>query len=347
MSRPPAQLDLFASRPSLPEDARQEAMPSRGVRPAPVPEHLQLVAAQLPADIRIGTSSWSFPAWAGLVYDAEVSKARLARDGLAAYARHPLLRSVGIDRSYYAPLTTDTFAAYADVVPTEFRFLVKAHELCTIDRFPRHARYGAQGGTRNRLFLDASYTADVVVRPFVEGLGPKAGPLLFQFPPQDVAALGGAERFAERLCGFLGALPVGPLYAVEMRNAELLTPTYVQALVTTGACHCLSAHPALPPIAAQIRLTRAALTRAMVIRWMLRRGLAYDEARDLYRPFNRIVDEDPATRDAIATGCVAAAATHRPAFVIINNKAEGSAPLTAFRLAEDIAGRLAGSAPVG
>jgi uncharacterized protein YecE (DUF72 family) len=29
---------------------------------------------------------------------------RLARTGLRAYAQHPLLRSVGIDRTYYAPI---------------------------------------------------------------------------------------------------------------------------------------------------------------------------------------------------------------------------------------------------
>ena len=248
---------------------------------------------------------------------------------------------MGIDRSYYAPLSSEALAAYAAAVPADFRFLMKAHELCTIDRFPRHERYGAQRGTRNSLFLDPGYATDTVVRPFIAGLELTGGPLLFQFPPQDVASLGGPARFVERLHSFLRALPRGPLYAVEIRNAELLTSLYVDALVDAGASHCLNAHPTMPPLATQAHLAQRAMTRAEVIRWMLSRGLGYDEARDRYRPFNRIVDDDLATRDAVAARCVAAAHAGRPAFVIINNKAEGSAPLSVFRLAERIVERLA------
>jgi len=62
--------------------------------------------------------------------------------------------------------------------------------------------------------LQASYAADMVVAPFVEGLGEKAGPLVFQFPPQDTRAFGGPARFVERLHAFFAALPRGPLYAV-------------------------------------------------------------------------------------------------------------------------------------
>lgn len=332
-ARQSAQLDLFRL-PSLPAAAHQS-----GIAAAVVPEPLQLVAQRLPRDIRIGTSSWSFPGWAGLVYGTDASQPRLAREGLAAYARHPLLRTVGIDRSYYAPVHREALAAYAAAVPADFRFLMKAHELCTVDRFPPHERYGAQRGTRNGLFLDAAYAADSIVAPFIEGLGETGGPLLFQFPPQNVAALAGPGGFAERLHAFLCALPRGPLYAVEVRNAELFTSRYVDALVDAGACHCLSAHPTMPPIAIQARVAARACARATVVRWMLPRGLGYEQARDRYRPFNRIVDADPATRDAIAALCVAAAAVSRPAFVIINNKAEGSAPLSAFHLAERIVER--------
>ncbi|WP_204320593.1 hypothetical protein, partial [Klebsiella pneumoniae] len=54
--------------------------------------------------LRIGTSSWSYPGWDGLVYAGEYSDSMLARKGLAAYAQHPLLRTVSIDRGFYAPI---------------------------------------------------------------------------------------------------------------------------------------------------------------------------------------------------------------------------------------------------
>ena len=105
---------------------------SRTVGAAAVPEDVQAVAGALPGNIRLGTSSWSFPGWEGLVYDREASKAHLARRGLGAYAKHPLLRTVGIDRTFYAPIPASEFAAYAEAVPEDFRFLVKASSECTM-----------------------------------------------------------------------------------------------------------------------------------------------------------------------------------------------------------------------
>ncbi len=96
------------------------------VAPAETDDELQRLARRLPASIRLGTSSWSFPGWQRIVYGGEYDEARLARDGLPAYARHPLLRTVGIDRSFYQPLSAQQYAAYARQVPEEFRFLVKA-----------------------------------------------------------------------------------------------------------------------------------------------------------------------------------------------------------------------------
>ena len=76
---------------------------------------------------------------------------------------------------------------------------------------------------------------------------------------------------------------------------------------------------------------------ALIVRWMLHAGLKYQVARDRAQPVDRIVDEDPASRETIATAVIDALIAERPAFVIANNKAEGSAPLSIFRLAERVA----------
>jgi hypothetical protein len=70
-----------------------------------------------------------------------------------------------------------------------------------------------------------------------------------------------------------------------------------------------------------------------VIRWNLHAGFGYEEAKSRYAPFDRLVDEDPATRLAIAGLCRDCVARGDEAWVIANNKAEGSAPLTLERLA--------------
>lgn len=320
------QLSLFPD--SAPKPRRGE------VGPAPVDDETRRIAAALPASIRIGTSSWSFPGWNGIVFDRAASKAVLARRGLAAYAQHPLLRMVGVDRSYYTPLERATFAEYAAAVPEDFRFLVKACEQCTVARYPRHPRYGDQGGKVNPLFLDAGFTRDLVVAPMIEGLANKSGPLVFQFPPQHRGAMGG-DDFADVLHTFLAALPVGPTYAVEIRDAALLTREYAQALASAGAVHCFNVHPKMPAMDRQRDVVGD--QPELVVRWMLGHEQEYEQARSRYDPFDRIVDADPAARRRIADLCLDARRRGCNASVAINNKAEGSAPLSARALAAHIA----------
>lgn len=50
--------------------------------------HAEL-AGVLPKNLRIGTSSWSYPGWIGTVWDREYSEGALSKHGLSAYAQHP------------------------------------------------------------------------------------------------------------------------------------------------------------------------------------------------------------------------------------------------------------------
>jgi uncharacterized protein YecE (DUF72 family) len=271
------QLGLFADEMS-PTDAAP-------VGPAHVDERILGIAARLPKDLRLGTSSWSFPGWAELVYDRRASERLLAQHGLGAYAEHPLLRSVGVDSTYYRSVDEAVFREYADAVPDDFRFLVKAERAVTA---PSDGRPGSVRG-ENPLFLHPSYATEAVVGPFVTGLGGKAGPLLFQFSPMPARGLGG-EAFYERLSRFLSALPPGPMYAVELRTPALLTERYVEVLREQGGIHAYTVHSSMPPLARQFALVRPHEQPALVIRWMLHSGLGYEAARDRYAPFDRTLD---------------------------------------------------------
>jgi uncharacterized protein YecE (DUF72 family) len=321
----------------------EEEVESGGVAPAVVDEEQRAVAARLPPEVRLGTSSWSFPGWKGLVYRDEHSEAVLARRGLAAYAAHPLFGSVGLDRTFYAPVGADVMAAYAAAVPARFRFLVKAHEALALARYPNHARYGAQRGQHNPLYLDVAWARDQVVAPFVDGLGAKAGVLLFQLAPQPAELLAGPgapgksapRRFAERLYRFLRDLPKGPRYAVEVRTAELLSPDLAACLRAAGVAPCLAAMPGLPPLDVQAELTGAA-GHDLVVRWLLAPHHDYDGAKQAYEPFDKLVDPDRSVRGAITKLVVDAVAQAHGVTVIINNKAEGSSPLSVIALSRAI-----------
>lgn len=307
----------------------------KGVEPADVSEEVRQLGLELPPGIRLGGSTWSFPGWMGLVWSGKYSESRLAKEGLAAYAQHPLLRGVGLDRTYYQPLETEEFAEYAEAVPEGFRFLVKAQEVLTVSRWPDRPRYGTHRGQTNPLFLDVAYAVDQVVAPYVEGLGEKGGALLFQLAPQD---LGVPEKFADELHDFLAALPRGPVYAVELRNREALTRAYAEALAATGAVHCHNVHPRMPEVRVQARLAGSNRpgAPATIIRWLLGSGMTYEEAGRRYAPFDRIQKEDPAARRALAEMAREAHAAVRPFLCTVNNNAEGCAPLSIVGLAEEI-----------
>jgi uncharacterized protein YecE (DUF72 family) len=304
------------------------------VAPAAPDPSLVALGASLPASIRLGTSSWSFPGWKGLVYAGRSGEQALARDGLRAYAQHPLLRTVGVDKTYYRPAPTEEFMRLAAQVPRDFRFLVKAHESLMQPAQPLDGWRPAAGAPhRPSRWLDAAFAADEVVAPCVGGLAERCGPILFQFSHLGVRNDAEAERIIDEVGGFIAALPPGPLYAIEWRDRRMLRPSYLAMLSATGASHCYSVHPSMPGPMAQAEVIPVAANRVLCCRWMLHSGLSYEEAKERYAPFDRIVDPDPASLVAWVRLNRHAAAAGLAGFVIVNNKAEGSSPRSVERLA--------------
>jgi uncharacterized protein YecE (DUF72 family) len=306
----------------------------RTVEPAPLGPDVTDIAERLPEGVRLGTMSWSYAGWIGLVYAAGTPRGLLAERGLTAYVKNPLLRTVEIDRTYYEPLAASVFEAYAAQVPEDFLFTAKANEECVVPRFPTHPRYGKRRGALNDRYLDAAWAADAVVAPFIEGLGHKAGVLVFQFPPLPSSE---HRSFADQLHSFLSRLPKGRSYAVEVRNPELLTPRYAAALADTGAVHCHNVWTGMPSLHAQAKLMAPRARRPLVVRWLMRRTRAYEDARERYEPFDRIAEEDPENLAAVADMVTQAALDGVPALIAVDNKAEGCAPESIARLARAIA----------
>ncbi len=321
------------------------------IAPAWLDESVFQLGRQLPASVYLGTSSWSFPGWQDIVYSRQYTEAQLARHGLAAYSQHPLLRAVGIDRSFYQPLSVADYARYASQVPEAFRFLVKAPALIS-DAVVRRER-GAPVEA-NPHFLDPAVAVEHFVSPALEGLGVRAGPLVFQLPPlprewtQGDAAVTTIERIGAMLAGLPPRINgLVPIYAVELRNAELLTPRFVRMLRDRGARPCIGIHSHMPPAPRQSAALHAMdatveegddwrMKGPLVVRWNLASGFRYDEAKNRYAPFDRLIDPDIPTRGTLVHLVHVAMKSGQPSFIIANNKAEGSAPLTLIELAKAI-----------
>jgi uncharacterized protein YecE (DUF72 family) len=297
------------------------------------------IARALPPQIHLGTSTWSFPGWKGIVYGDDYSNSKLSRDGLTAYGAHPVLRTVSIDRSFYAPLTVTDYLRYAQQVPDHFRFIVKAPALVT-DATVRAER--GEPVSLNPCFLNAQLAIDEFVRPCLDGLGSKAGALVFQFSPLPDQMLADLAGFIERLAEFLGALPrlpEGACYAVEIRDACLLTPRFIRTLKAAGVRYCVGLHARMPdPLrqTAALALLDGEPAGPLIVRWSLHSGFKYEQAKAKYEPFDRLVDEDPGTRLALAELAARYAIAGQPVVIAVNNKAEGSAPLSCIKLARAI-----------
>jgi uncharacterized protein YecE (DUF72 family) len=300
----------------------------------------------LPADIHLGTSSWFFPGWRGLVYYGVHPQVALSKQGLAAYAQIPLLRTVSLDRTFYAPITTVQYQRYAQQVPDNFSFVVKAPAL-VCDAVIRDDE--GRGKVPNPHFLDAAIATREFVVPCLEGLGAKAGPLVFQVSPLPRGLVEEATTLIERLAAFFAALPqeLGrqrPLYALELRNAELLTPRLMKMLASVGVRYCVGLHDRMPEVERQeiaLKALDGETPGPLVVRWNLHRGFLYQAAKQRYEPFDRLVDEDPESRLLLARMAADAFKAGKKVWITANNKAEGSAPLSLVKLAEEIAKLLA------
>lgn len=331
--------------------ARRAAAPATPVLAAEVDATAQQIAVSLPERLHIGSSSWHFPGWAGLVWDGDYDQSVLSRHGLPAYAQHPLLSAVGIDRTFYRPLTASQFARYAAQVPDDFKFIVKAPSVIA-DAMVRDEN--GRGMQANPTFLDPLLAVQQFVQPALDGLGQKLGALVFQLSPLPGPMLARMPDVLERLRTMLRALPalapVAPdgVVAVEVRNPDFLIPEFVDVLRDAGATYCLGLHPKLPPIDDQLPLLRALWPGPLVCRWNLNRlhgAFGYEDARELYLPFDKVVDPDPETRAALARVIVGTTRAGHHAYVTVSNKAEGSAPLTVLALTQEVNRLQPASAP--
>jgi hypothetical protein len=78
----------------------------------------------------------------------------------------------------------------------------------------------------------------------------------------------------------------------------------------------------------------------LAARWLLAHHRDYEGARAAYQPFDRLVEPDRIVRRSLVELIKRALATGQPAFVIVNNKAEGSSPLSVAALARAIVGEV-------
>jgi len=290
-------------------------------------------AAELAAEgVYVGTSSWKYEGWFGQLYTparyeyrGKVAKTRFERDCLREYAE--VFKTVSVDAAYYDFPRREYLQKLADAVPNDFRFGFKVTDAVTVKRFPNLARFGAKAGQTNPNFLNAELFATALLKASEE-IRNKVGVLMFEFSrfwPSDYEH---GRDFVSDLDSFLGKLPKGWPYAIELRNKHWLVPEYFGCLARHGVTHVFNSWDAMPSVSEQMALPSSRTNPNLIaVRFLLKPGRKYEEAVKTFQPYDKMKEPNAEAREAgkalIAEGTKAGPG--RKTFIYVNNRMEGNA----------------------
>lgn len=158
-----------------------------------------------------GTSGFAYKEWKPSFYPEDLPAAKM----LSFYAER--FNSCEINNTFYRMPKADVVAKWAEDVPPDFRFVLKASQ-----RITHQKRLKPECGP------DVAYFFEVA-----SALGERAGPAFFQLPPN-------MKKDLARLDQFLDGLPAGQRAAFEFRHASWFDAEVQATLQKHGAALCLS-----------------------------------------------------------------------------------------------------------
>lgn len=256
--------------------------------------------------IRVGIGGWTYEPWRNNFYPEKWPQKRELE-----YAASKLT-AIEINGTYYSSFKPASFAAWAAAVPDDFVFAVKASRFCT----------------NRKVLADAGESIERFVSQGLTELGPKLGPILWQFMA--------TKKFdADDFGAFLKLLPTAHAgvtlrHAVQVRHESFATPAFVELARAAGVAivHADSAdYPAIADVSGDhvyVRLEQgvaeepAGYAPEALDRWT---GMARDWQRGAApAPVPLVADPAPATP--------------RDAFVFFINGAKERAPHGAMALIE-------------
>jgi uncharacterized protein YecE (DUF72 family) len=307
-------------------------------------ERIKTVMASLAAKgVYVGTSSWKYPGWRGMLYDEQryvyrgkFAESRFEKNCLTEYAE--VFKTVCVDAAYYRFPDHRYIEGLVSQVPSDFLFTFKVTDDITIKKFTKLPRFGLKAGKPNENFLNADLFASAFVRPF-EPFKQNVGMFIFEFSKFYPSDYEHGRDFLADLDRFLGGIPKGWNYGVEMRNKHFLKPDYFALLSKHGMAHVFNSWAEMPPVAEQLALAGSLTTPEFAgARFLLKPGRKYQEAVDLFSPYDQIkevyLEGRTAAAELISRALLKQAI--RKLFLYVNNRLEGNALLTIMAMQEGI-----------
>jgi len=161
--------------------------------------------------IRVGIGGWTFEPWRGTFFPDKHPKARELE-----YASSKLT-AIEINGTFYSTQKPATWADWAKRTPDDFVFSIKASRFCT----------------NRRVLAEAGESINRFVNQGLVELGPKLGPILWQFAATKQFDAEDMGAFLQLLPGSVGGLPLR--HAIEPRHESFRDPAFVAMAKAAGA----------------------------------------------------------------------------------------------------------------
>ena len=273
--------------------------------------------------IRIGTCSWKYESWKGIIYP---DKGRF--NFLEEYSKH--YNTVEVDQWFWSlfdpkkvnlPKDPDV-KAYAKSVPEDFKFSIKIPNSITLTHlYNRDKKIPLK---KNPHFFNPELAQSFLttLKPMEE----KLGPLMFQFEYLNKQKMSGLSEFIEQFEAFIQLIDSKYLYGVELRNPNYLKKPFFEFLNRNNLAMVFLQGYYMPPIVTVFKEFKEFIKDTVVIRLHGpdRSGIEEKTGGD----WSKIVEPKEAELKDISEMVNYFKKKKVDTYINVNNHYEGSAPLT-------------------
>ena len=278
-------------------------------------------------ELRIGTCSWKYESWKGIVYSGTSGG-----NFLSEYAEK--FDTVEVDQWFWSLHAAERVSLpdpavvldYADSVPPDFRFSIKVPNSVTLTHFYRKTKSDLL--VPNPHFLSKKIFRDFLKR--IEPLGKKTGPLIFQFEYLNKMKMPSQKAFQEVFGEFIRECPAGYRYGLEIRNPNYLNGEFFSFLDENGLHPVFLQGYYMPPVFDMVEKNGGLIRDLAVIRLHGPDREGIEERTG--KVWDRIVDPKDEELERVAGTVKGLLARDVSVYLNVNNHYEGSAPLTIEKL---------------
>lgn len=275
------------------------------------------------AQLRIGTCSWKYDSWKGLVYSDSANP-----NYLKEYSQK--FNTVEIDQWFWSLFQgkkialprANVVAAYGASVPDDFKFTIKMPNSISLTHYYNR---DAEGDLVENPYFLSTEVLDNTLNNFW-GIKEKIGFLMFQFEYLNKQKMPTLEVFMEKLKTFFANTDKDYNYAIEIRNPNYLKKEFFEFLKENKIAPVLLEGYYMPPVEETIERYLDYFEQNVIIR------LHGPDRAGIEKKTKKVWDKIVEPRDLSLLRLVVKLkellSKEIDIYLNVNNHFEGSAPLT-------------------